>query len=294
MLIPLNGVASFKTTRSLEHFIAGAVVLLVGSALFACGFVLVLRRLSGAIVKLPGPAGLLAVCGFGMVLIAVSDAGVRSIFAKQSAAAGTGLWVRILSRVGLVLSLAAVGLPLGGSSPIDPITATLTTLAATAALLWPLANRMRVTINRHIDSPARLSLSRDADLHESIHQSKILAGLIVQSRFQPRTPDDCPGHLEQRLERYQLAGGVDCLRGRLLLAVPLGARTAYGHVGFCPPFVQTPAVTVTTQYDGVEAIVAAAEVLPWGVRVECRLDAPAEEAFEIPIDIFAHLERFKE
>ena len=292
--MPLNGVASFKNTRTLEHFIAGAVCLLVGIALFACGFVLVLRRLCGAIVNLPGPTGLLAVCGFGVVLIAVSDALVSSIFASRSAAAGTGLWVRILSRVGLTLSLSAVGLPFGGSSSIDPVTAALTMLAATAALLWPLAGRMRATNHSPIDSPWRWSLKRGAGLHESIHPPETLAELVVQSRFQPRAPDDCPGHLEQRLERYQLAGGVDCLRGRLCLAVPLGARTAYGHVGFCPPFVQTPTVTVTTQYDGVEAIVAAAEVLPWGVRVECRLDAPAEEAFEIPIDILAHQERFKE
>jgi hypothetical protein len=36
----------------------------------------------------------------------------------------------------------------------------------------------------------------------------------------------------------------------------------------------------------VEALVSAAEVLPWGMRVECRLDEPAEEAFEIPVDVF--------
>jgi hypothetical protein len=46
-------------------------------------------------------------------------------------------------------------------------------------------------------------------------------------------------------------------------------------------------VDVTTEYDGVEAVVSAAEILPWGVRIECRLDEPAEEAFEIPVDLFA-------
>ena len=46
-----------------------------------------------------------------------------------------------------------------------------------------------------------------------------------------------------------------------------------------------PTVQVTTDYDGVEATVSAAEVLPWGVRVECRLAEPADEAIEIPIDL---------
>jgi hypothetical protein len=95
-----------------------------------------------------------------------------------------------------------------------------------------------------------------------------------------------PGHLLQRFERYDSAG-ADCLRGRIAVAVPQGARTAHGHVGFCPPFAQTPTVEVSTEYDGVEAVVSAAEILPWGVRIECRLDEPAEEAFEIPVDLFA-------
>lgn len=94
-------------------------------------------------------------------------------------------------------------------------------------------------------------------------------------------------HLLQHQQRFNRADGSDCLRGRLFLAVPKGVRTASGHVGFCPPFATIPAVDVTTAYDEVEAIVAAAEVLPWGTRVECRLDEPADEPFEIPIDIVA-------
>ena len=92
----------------------------------------------------------------------------------------------------------------------------------------------------------------------------------------------------QRLERYQghLAGS-DTLRGTVNLFMAAGARTAHGHIGFCPPFSQIPAVEVTTAYEAVEAVVSAAEILPWGVRVECRLDAPADEAFEIPVDIQA-------
>lgn len=72
-----------------------------------------------------------------------------------------------------------------------------------------------------------------------------------------------------------------------MIAVSPDARTAHAHVGFCPPFAETPVVTVTTDYDGVEATITAAEVLPWGVRIECRLEEPAEEPFEIPVDVLA-------
>jgi hypothetical protein len=52
-------------------------------------------------------------------------------------------------------------------------------------------------------------------------------------------------------------------------------------------FATLPAVEVTTDCDFVEAEVAAAEILPWGVRVECRLSEPAEEPLEIPVAIRA-------
>jgi len=58
-------------------------------------------------------------------------------------------------------------------------------------------------------------------------------------------------------------------------------------VGFCPAFPVTPLVQVSTEYDGVEAVVTAAEVLPWGVRIECRLSEPADEPLEIPVDLVA-------
>lgn len=89
----------------------------------------------------------------------------------------------------------------------------------------------------------------------------------------------------QRLERYEAADGRDCLRGRVCLAIAAGSKTTHAHVGFCPAFALTPAVEVSTEYDGVEAVVAATEVLPWGVRVECRLSEPADEDLEIPVDV---------
>ncbi|NDC63269.1 MAG: hypothetical protein EBZ59_04615 [Planctomycetia bacterium] len=72
----------------------------------------------------------------------------------------------------------------------------------------------------------------------------------------------------------------------MLLTLPAGSRTAHAHVGFCPPFAETPAVQVSTDHDGLEAVVSATEVLPWGLRVECRLDDPADETVELPVDLF--------
>jgi hypothetical protein len=84
-----------------------------------------------------------------------------------------------------------------------------------------------------------------------------------------------------------LPDGSECIRGRLHVTVAAGARSGAGHVGFCPPLPSAPTVQVSTDYDAVEAIVTAAEVLPWGVRVECRLDEPTEEPLDIPVDLAA-------
>ena len=76
--------------------------------------------------------------------------------------------------------------------------------------------------------------------------------------------------------------------------VPPGALLRVGSIGFLVDydrFAETPTVQVTTDYDGVEAVLSAAEVLPWGVRVECRLAEPAEEPLEIPVDVFVQSSR---
>ena len=95
------------------------------------------------------------------------------------------------------------------------------------------------------------------------------------------------GSLLQRFERATLPHGGECVRGRVRVSIAAGSRLGVAHVGFCPPLAATPTVDVTTDYDGVEAVVSAAEVLPWGVRVECRLDEPAEEMIDIPVDLQA-------
>jgi hypothetical protein len=61
----------------------------------------------------------------------------------------------------------------------------------------------------------------------------------------------------------------------------------HGHLGFCPAFSELPEVRVETPYDGVEATVTAAEIVPWGVRIECRLAEPAEEPIVIPVLVLA-------
>jgi hypothetical protein len=171
-----------------------------------------------------------------------------------------------------MLGVAAVALPPRAGDWGSIIAVTVT---AAVAVLRPPAARVRPqrATSRGVAAPASRRSS------------------VIRRDPPPDRDERVPGRLQQRIERYETPGGIDCVRGRVQLLIPEGGRTTHAHVGFCPAFTATPSVEVSTEYDGVEAVVTAAEVLPWGVRVECRLAEPAEEPLEIPVDVLARAPR---
>jgi hypothetical protein len=241
--------------------LAGPATAMLGWATLVCGVLLAIRRIGGAFDALQ-PAIPWAVAAVGIALVTVTDLTGRATKAASLAA-----------RCGLVCGLAAVvPLPRGRLDWLSLAALATVSVVCVAGPLWsPTATVIRQPRGRRSRPVGDRSANRGTEPA-------------------PASPP-CPGRLQQRLERFELRGGADCLRGRLNLAVAAGSRTGSGHVGFCPAFAETPAVQVTTDYDGVEAVVSAAEVLPWGVRVECRLAEPAEEPLEIPVDVFVQSPR---
>ena len=55
-----------------------------------------------------------------------------------------------------------------------------------------------------------------------------------------------------------------------------GQRSGSVHVAFCPPFARTPELSVE-QIDGPEARIRTAQLLPYGVRLDLKLAAEAEQ-----------------
>lgn len=248
----------------------------------ACGGLLLVRRLSGGVTAAPGAMMLAAVCGAGGLLVAVGDLASQYGRGRPSLAA----------RIGFLMAALAMALPppLGRSGAL--LMAVMTVAFAVLLLVRPWAGPwlgipspvMVPPMPAPLEPPrpALIAAGGEGSLppHDAAPGTKRMGDFFC---VQPAADE----HLLQQQERLARADGTECVRGRLFLAVPTGVRTASGHVGFCPPFATTPTVDVTTAYDEVEAIVAATEVLPWGVRIECRLDEPADEPFEIPIDIVA-------
>lgn len=253
------------------------------TAAVTAGTVLAGRRLAGGFAAAePGLVWL--TLGGGLILLAIADAG----------GINAGQWARsIAARVGMVLGVAAVTLPLRADDWVSILA--LATAAAVCALPPRGLQRKASARPRRSESrsdspvaPAPPKPSVPAAPSASLPpEASAAPGSLTVALAPPPDVASPPGRLQQRLERYESAEGADCVAGHVRLSIPAGSRTTHAHIGFCPAFAATPTVEVSTEYDGVEAVVTAAEVLPWGVRIECRLSEPAEEPLEIPVDLFA-------
>ncbi|MDZ7616574.1 MAG: hypothetical protein U1E05_06185 [Patescibacteria group bacterium] len=90
----------------------------------------------------------------------------------------------------------------------------------------------------------------------------------------------------QQLTRRQLPDGVEELAGWLRVSFAPGQRTENVHLAFCPPFSAAPQLTIK-QLDGPAARMKTAQLLPYGVRIDLKLSAPAEEHCRVSLEFLA-------
>lgn len=237
------------------------VAAVAGGGLLVIGIVLLVRLASGALTP-PTPAIVLLAGLATCALLGVTDA----------AASPSGWWLAaVAGRVGLIVTVGALVAAPRHAGAADWAARGIVLAATLAALIGKRT--------RPASATPRGALVRSAHARER-------PGSDPGRHAGARRP---PGALRQRLERYERVDGTDFLRGTIVVQIPAGAKSGHGHVGFCPSFAALPTVQVSTPYDGVDATVNAAEVLPWGVRIECRLADPAEERVEIPVTVSASL-----
>ncbi len=99
-------------------------------------------------------------------------------------------------------------------------------------------------------------------------------------------PEDAAEGVLSELVREQGADGVETIRGWLLAEFAPGQRTAVAHVAFCPALGGQPQCEAE-QVAGPPATVRVAQILPLGARIEARLDAPAQAATAVRIELAA-------
>ncbi len=258
------------TARELPPAAAAVAATLAAAA----GSLLLVRRLGHAFPQPPGATAVAAVCGAGVLIVMLVDR-IRH--------QGGPPFPAVLARLGLVLGVVAVALPPGSTAPLSLFVSGAAILTAGAAALAPLVRRRSRRLGERPTAGTAVGDTRAV--------SPAAAGRPQGEAAEPSGEivpgDGVPGDIVQRFERRGLADGGEQVDAMVRVTVPRGARLGWAHVGFCPPFPATPVVEVATGYDGVEAIVSAAEVLPWGVRVEVRLDEPAEETIAVPVELAA-------
>lgn len=233
------------------------------SVVWASGWLIVLlRRASGGFSESPGLAMAWLTALVGLGIVAIIEMARRAEVIPS--------WTSVVACVGTVLGAVAV-FPMadtgwGLAASLIPVA-----IAVAGGLVPPLVERSagwrRVQTRRHDRTSSKTS-----------HTMPIAPAPALPSA----------AGFRQRLERFQTSTDGDRALGRVIVDVPAGSRTGHAHIGFCPPFVAMPTVDVSSDDDAIEAVVTAAEVVPWGVRVECRLSEAAEEPLAIPVDILAH------
>ncbi len=241
--------------------IAAAMASTVAVAILGGAVAVLARRLAGGFTANPQAALTWTVAAGGLAILAVIDGGVRAGFC--------GTWAGIATRLGLVTAVLAV-LPVG---PRGSVVAGLVALGLTTTAAVVPRGGLRHPAWRDAGT-GRLSRAR-------------APSAPPEPRPDASEASPAPAGFRQRLERFQTLEDGDRIIGRLLVDVPAGGRTGHGHLGFCPPFSTVPGVEVTSEDDGIEVVVSAAEIVPWGVRVECRLSEAAEEPLAIPVHVVA-------
>lgn len=265
-----------------ESFGAACGPLAQGLALTAAAFVaaggltLVVRRFAGAIPGAATPAVLLAATLCGAALVLVVDAAARERLGRSLAT---------LARCGLAAGAAALLVPPRAETPAE--WAAVLTAAAVIGGVIIRDPHPRHRGRRRLPWAAGRLQDRPPPARRPDHPAAAPPRPAPPVRRGHDPEPAAAGLVRQRFERRETADGADTLTGALTVTVPLGAKLASGHVGFCPSFRELPAVEVTTDYDGVEAVVSVGELVPWGVRIDCRLAEPAEEDLDIPVTLTA-------
>ena len=293
------------------QFATNAVSYLAAGTSFFIAIIILCRRIAGGLTSQPSIFVLFLVALVGSGLIAATN----NAWPKWSPALRR---LVTMTRCGVLLALLTLGiwLPLLSSTTFVTIA-----LAGTLAFLpshrsrdrdlasvpltpyWAAVTELQQTVHKSMLNILRLEQAESnpfagkkdytSPWWKIFRREKPDAKQLVpletlsseQVIFRPTTrhQSESKDTLLHWQERYELPDGTEYLRGQLIIAFSAGTRLTTGHVGFCPAFQSVPIVEVSTDYDALEVSVTAAEILPWGVRIECRVEEPIDEGTAIPV-----------
>ncbi len=229
------------------------------------------RRYSGVLID-PGSAALI-VAGLLAASLAAAPRAIARAWQRSHDMPWFDAVVRLVPAFALLLT--AISLSTHGSAWWAVATFWFVAIAE-EAFVWVLLPRIDGIRGRF--APARLPLGRLVPRRPRS---------LIPRRFVERpTADSLDPHVWQQTSRAYEDEGNDVLRGRLRAMLATGQRTAHVHLAFCPQFVRLPQVEFR-QLDGPAARVKLGQLLPYGVRLDVKLDAPPDAPCTVLLELTA-------
>jgi hypothetical protein len=230
--------------------------LVVAGTLLMAATALVGRRWTGSLVQPPELLAFIMVAG----ALAASTAAARWLWLADSTPGSTSratAGFNLLLTIGLASLAGAISLP--GSAIAGLWILWLVVIGAEVGGWWLTDPQGRLT--RKTESQPKRAAPQPADCGGGPPpRCTDLDGLALVRDESVRL----------QLVRRRDAAGLDELRGWAMVELAAGQRTAMLHVAFCPTFTATPAIQAR-QASGPTARVKAAQILPWGARIEVKL-----------------------
>jgi len=259
--------------------------------LLALGGILICsRRASGALDR-PLPALVMVALAVTLALAAVL---FRRTWAARWPAAPVRYWVQSLPTFVLLCWLA--GVTLGGSSVLG-VVLLVGTIVAEETWSWALFLRQPEPAGepRQVAAPPSeiAAAPHTAAPEFAIREIAAAQGLQL---LDPADRDAADGEFGEALDetvsleivrRREDSGEV--IEGWTRVSLAPGERHAAAHIAICPAMAHVPEC-FAEQADGPGARVKVAQVLPFGVRIDVKLDEPAAATESVRIE-FAIRER---
>ncbi len=277
-------IGSFRFGQAAAQWRQGIIAAFAG-LFISIALIFAWRRLSGALVNplsavLLIPSGLLA----GMWVWGIRTLW-RGSFARQGSSQGEML-LDIFLGASLLIFAAALTLP-GANAWATAFfwlflgAEEIWAWRARAARLITRLRGKKGSFRSHRIDPAQPILPH-------VGPAKTESAAVADFLTSPHQPAK---EVTQQLVRSMAVDGSEVVSGWLRLDFAPGQRMGNIHVAFCPPFAQTPELTVS-QLDGPQSRIKIAQLLPYGIRLDLKLitfiDEPASVLLQFTARATSH------
>jgi hypothetical protein len=262
----LEGTVARRDSRWLASVLAATFV----AALVLASIFVGARRIDG---HLHEPSSSIALFAVGIVAATVA-AGARWLawgFNRRAMDRRMEAAIRWLPSVALIGLAAGVSIP--GSAPVG-LGLLWVVIASEEILIW---GRWRTGYRPRPSLPEQ---------RRKMEPPRFVSADRAEVPYSPRSDlPDPPGNVVQRLVRTH-AAGMDRIQGWLEATFEESERNATLHVAFCPPFDETPTLTVV-QTSGPECRIKTGKLLSYGVRLELKRALAENEQAAVVIEFSA-------